>query len=62
MYIYNSCGTLVFESNDISAGWDGKYKGNPSPTGAYVYKVEYYFSSPAMQESKIKSGTVMLLR
>ena len=41
MYIYDRWGTLVFESSDISAGWDGKYKGNPSPTGAYVYKVEY---------------------
>jgi gliding motility-associated-like protein len=62
MYIYDRWGTLVFESNEISVGWDGKYKGNPSPTGAYVYKVEYSFSSPAMQESKIKSGTLVLVR
>lgn len=43
--IYNSWGTLIFERtnlriNDRNAGWDGRYKGEPVPMGAYVYTVE----------------------
>ncbi len=43
--IYNSWGTLIFERtnlriNDRNAGWDGRYKGELVPMGAYVYTVE----------------------
>jgi gliding motility-associated-like protein len=35
MHIYDRFGMLVFESLDISKGWDGKYKGNPEPEEVY---------------------------
>ncbi len=39
MYIFNRWGQMVFESNDISNGWDGKIKGEDAPAGTYVYKI-----------------------
>jgi gliding motility-associated-like protein len=35
MHIYNQWGELVFESQDINQGWDGKYKGKEQPEGVY---------------------------
>jgi gliding motility-associated-like protein len=40
--IYNRWGGLVYESNDIKEGWDGKYKGKLCPEGTYVYRLLYY--------------------
>ena len=62
MYIYNRWGALVFESKEISLGWDGEYKGKPASQGVYVYKIEYSIGTSAQDESRLKSGTVMLVR
>lgn len=35
--VFNRWGTKIFETNDISSGWDGKLKGQEQPTGVYVY-------------------------
>lgn len=35
--VYNRYGQLVFETSAWNRGWDGNYKGNPSPSGAYIY-------------------------
>ncbi|MCW3119800.1 MAG: Ig domain protein group 2 domain protein, partial [Chitinophagaceae bacterium] len=39
MEIFNMWGELVFESTDITRGWDGKYKGEVCPQGLYLCKV-----------------------
>jgi len=41
MYIYNRWGQLVFESDDIAAGWDGTLNGTPCNPGVYVWVVYY---------------------
>ncbi len=61
MYIYNRWGVLVFESHDISQGWDGNYDSDPAPSGAYVYKIEYAVGAAAV-ETTILTGTVVLIR
>ena len=38
--IYNRWGQLVFESNDITKGWNGYYKGELQPQDTYVYQAE----------------------
>jgi gliding motility-associated-like protein len=38
--IYNRWGQLMFESNDISLGWDGKFNGKPQPMDAYAYTLD----------------------
>jgi len=37
--VYNRWGTLVFESNDIYKGWDGKFKGESVPADVYIYLI-----------------------
>lgn len=38
--IYNKWGQRIFESTEIDFRWDGKYQGEKSPEGLYVYKIE----------------------
>ena len=58
MQIYNRWGQMVFESSDVSHGWDGKHKGNGAPAGTYVYRIKYTVGSYDFDAS----GTVVLLR
>ncbi|WP_439882418.1 gliding motility-associated C-terminal domain-containing protein [Pontibacter sp. MBLB2868] len=57
--VYNSLGNVVYQSADASAGWDGTYKGEPLPVGAYAYEITVKTSFGA---TKRKTGTVTLLR
>ena len=34
-----TAGELIFESTDVRGGWDGNYRGQPSPQDAYVYQL-----------------------
>src|SRR5207253_2308458 len=38
MFIYDNWGNLIAKLDDLSKGWDGKYKGQDAPQGIYVYK------------------------
>ncbi len=58
MNIYNRWGQLLFENKDITAGWDGMYKGGDAPAGVYVYKIEYSIGIYNFEET----GTLMLVR
>jgi gliding motility-associated-like protein len=60
LHIFNRWGEEIFESTDITRGWDGKYNSNPSPGGVYVYKI--VFSVDGIPGSQERSGTVMLIR
>ena len=42
LQIYNRWGGLIFETEDINKGWDGKYKGSVCQNGTYIYTVNYY--------------------
>lgn len=35
--IYNQWGNLIFQSSSQDNGWDGKFNGEPQPTGVYEY-------------------------
>ncbi len=37
MKIYNSWGNLIFFSDDLKKGWDGKTDSKPAPAGPYAY-------------------------
>jgi len=41
MEIYDRWGMLLFTSDDINTGWDGKYKGTIVQQDTYVVKLEY---------------------
>ena len=58
--IYNRWGELVFESTDLTVGWDGTYKGTPQNIETYVYQASAntYIST----EPITKKGYIKLLR
>lgn len=60
VYIYNRRGELVFESDDVHFEWDGTYKGEPCPQGAYVYTCR--FRKPGTTTLSTMSGSITLIR
>ncbi len=42
MIILNRWGQIVFQSHDISEGWDGSYQGQPCPYGVYSCIVRFH--------------------
>ena len=57
--VYNRWGEKVFESKDISYGWDGRYKGEKLNPAVFVYYVEGTFSDGVPFSKK---GNVTLVR
>jgi len=57
--VYNRWGQLIFSTNDINAGWDGKFKGKDMPSGVYTYKVR---ATCINGNETIKSGNITLIR
>jgi gliding motility-associated-like protein len=57
--IYNRWGEQIFESTLATYGWDGKYKGETVPDGAYNWKIE--FKRSTSDEHKMISGHVTVL-
>jgi len=62
--IYSRWGKVVFERkninvNDRSNSWDGYYKGEPMPVGAYVYSIQTECEAGEIFEYR---GNVMIVR
>jgi gliding motility-associated-like protein len=38
--VFNRWGEMIFETNDIETGWDGKFKGETQPLATYVWTVK----------------------
>lgn len=63
IYIYNRHGQLVFQTDDIEKGWDGKIDGEMAPADVYVYLIEYRDNgthSPGV--TKTLKGSFILVR
>jgi len=65
--IFDRIGNLVFESSDVNevtqSGWDGTFKGNPLPGGAYVWYLQGKKVNGENLDFKGKNvGTVMLVK
>lgn len=59
MNIYNRQGVLVFDSEDITHGWNGRSKGEVCPSGTYVYVISFRDTEGKPHTQK---GTLMLLK
>jgi gliding motility-associated-like protein len=57
--IFNRFGKIVFQTNDLSKGWDGKCNGFDQEMDAYTYFIEYL----TYKDLKVrKTGSFVLLR
>jgi len=62
MLIYNRWGEIIFETHDVSYGWDGTYAFENSicQYGIYTYKIT--FKNPILDERKVVCGSFNLLK
>lgn len=59
LYVFNRWGEKLFETTDLSQGWDGTYLGRMTDAGVYVYMAEVQF---ALGKKEILKGSLTLLR
>ena len=59
LQVFNRWGELVFETNDVTKGWDGFYRGSPAKQDVYAWKAYAKFSDG---REEVLSGDVTLLR
>jgi len=60
LWIYNRWGQLVFETDEIAEGWNGRYKDNKDvQLGIYTWKIRYVDN---LGEAKTQIGHVTILR
>jgi len=50
---------MVFETKNISEGWDGTFHGKPQPMGVYVYEIEAVSNTGALFK---RHGNITLIR
>ncbi len=61
--IFDRWGELVFETSDLTKGWNGSYKGNEVQEAVFVWKLDYSENlSNGKSRNQQKFGTVTLLR
>jgi gliding motility-associated-like protein len=58
--IYNRWGQVVYQSSNLSDGWDGRIKGILQQTGVYVFQLKYQF--PNQKGTYIEKGTLILVQ
>ena len=57
--VFDRSGEKVYESHDVTAGWDGTFKGKPSAMGVYTYYLKIVFDDNSSRHYK---GSITLLR
>jgi gliding motility-associated-like protein len=57
--IYNRWGEKVYDYTGKIPSWDGKFKGEPAPSGVYTYFVRFNLYKGGIQE---KMGTLTIIR
>ncbi|MHC1705936.1 MAG: gliding motility-associated C-terminal domain-containing protein [Bacteroidales bacterium] len=59
LLIYNRWGQLLFTSNDILRGWDGRYRDQDCKADVYVYTITW---TPKEGGRQLRQGMVVLVR
>jgi gliding motility-associated-like protein len=60
MRIFDRYGTLVYQTNDFSRGWNGYYHGLPADSGTFIWMASYVNTDTKAQQ--FRKGFVILLR
>ncbi|UAY53542.1 T9SS type B sorting domain-containing protein [Ferruginibacter albus] len=58
--VFNRYGQLVFETNDWTVKWDGKFNGQPANAGTYVWFLQYTDTDTGQKH--FSKGTSILIR
>lgn len=58
LQIYSRWGNMIFESNDLEVGWDGKYRGELVPESMYAWYLSISDGAGRIYEER---GTVMII-
>ena len=61
MMIYSRWGQLLYETDDMVAGWDGTVKGTICPADTYTF-IATYEGTDNLGETKKKQGSFILIR
>lgn len=59
LYIFNKWGEMIFYSNRPEDRWDGTYKGDLVPSGAYLYKARIVDTDGKVHQ---RDGSVLIIR
>ena len=59
LQVFNRLNQLLFQTSDLSAGWDGNYNGRPQPPAAYIWVLHYTDNNGKPQRMQ---GIVVLIR
>ena len=62
MMIYNRWGEMVFQTDDMSDGWNGRFEAKDCEIGAYVYQISYAGELNGIISSGSYKGNVTLIR
>ena len=57
--VYNRFGQKMFETTDMTKGWDGNYQSQPQPMGSYVWLIQLTADTKPAQSYK---GVINLIR
>lgn len=57
--VFNQWGQLLFRSENIAVGWDGRFKGQLQPVGVYAYTLRVVLRDGTV---RTKKGSVNLIR
>ena len=60
--IYNRWGQLVFNSNNLTEGWDGNFNNKPAESGVYIYKIDYQGYKNKQLQQFTRTGNLTLMR
>jgi gliding motility-associated-like protein len=64
MQIFNRWGEMLYESDDIGKGWDGRKNGTPCPGDVYVYRIVYRANGviTEVNEDTVVLGNVVIVK
>jgi gliding motility-associated-like protein len=57
--IYNRYGQLIFTTNKMTIGWDGKVKNQPQPIGTFLFTIK---AKDVFGHTIVQKGTVVIIR
>ncbi len=62
MHLYNRWGAVLFETYDVTVGWDGSFKEEDLQPGVYVYWMKADFVVCYERKSIFKKGDVVIVK